>query len=289
MAPMVRTQEASNSCDPTGTAMSFNTAIETCSICCSDDVAPKSAARLACQHGWYCLTCMTRYAQVRLEMGSVSVPCPQCEVPVAEHHLRRLLPEEVINKLLERSLEQAVSRQADLWACPTPGCAMRVALEDGETGRLKCPLCKKISCVRCGVQPYHRGLTCEGYAKKQRRLGAAKEDEEQLMRWMEETGTKQCPTCRMAVSKQNLEKQGTQRSECHKMMCRNCNTKFCFKCLAVLTATYSCGCTIDDHGFVNPKSGRRTSHLTMRARNRKDKAKAAGRRQGAGRPAGGRR
>jgi len=241
---------------------------------------------LACQHGWYCFDCMAKYAQARLEMGCVSVPCPQCDAAIAEHDLRKLLPEDVINKLLERSLEQAVSRQADLWACPTPSCPMRVALEDGETGRLKCPLCKKTSCVRCGVQPYHRGLSCEKHTEKLRNRGA-KEDEEQLLRWMQETGTKQCPTCRMAVTKQNLEKQQTQRSECHKMMCRNCNTKFCFKCLAVLSATYTCGCTIDAHGFINPQTGRRMSHLTLRARGRKEKA--AGSRQGGGRAAGGRR
>jgi len=268
--------------------MTFNTAVETCSICCDDEVAPETAVRLTCHHGWYCFTCMARYAQARLEMGSVSVPCPQCDAQVAEHDLRRVLPEETINKLLERSLEQAVSRQADLRACPTPGCPMRVALEDGESGRLKCPLCKKTSCVKCGVQPFHRGLTCERYAEKKKRGGAAQKDEEALMRWMQETGTKQCPTCRMAVTKQNLEKQGTQRSECHKMMCRNCNTKFCFKCLAILSAGYSCGCTIDDHGFINPKTGRRMSHLTLRARKEKAAkaaAKAAASRRG-GRGAG---
>lgn len=237
--------------------LSFNSVAETCSICCEEAIPAQGAVRLACQHGWYCSTCVTRHVQARLDIGAVSVPCPQCEVPIAEHHLRKVVPEELINKMLERSLEQAVSQQADLYSCPTPNCPMRVFLEDGESGRLKCPLCKKTSCVRCGAQPFHRGMTCEKFAACQR----AKVEEEQLMRWMQETGTKQCPTCRMAVTKQNLEKQNTQRTECHKMMCRNCNTKFCFKCCAVLTASYSCGCTIDDHGFINPKTGRRVSHL----------------------------
>merc|ERR1712187_523952 len=132
--------------------------------------------------------------------------------------------------LLERSLEQAASCQADLKACPTPSCPMRVALEDDESGHLKCPLCKKVSCVRCGAQPFHRGLTYEEYAaKKRKRARRSRPDDEALLRrWMEETGTKQCPTCQMAITKQNIQTQGTQRSECHKMMCRNCNTRFCF-------------------------------------------------------------
>jgi len=269
--------------EASGPLMRFNSDVETCSICCSEDVAPQGAVRLSCQHGWYCSSCMTKFAQARLELGAVHVPCPQCGETVAEHDLRRLLPKEVLDKLLDRSLEQAVSCQADLCACPTPSCPMRVALEDGETGRLKCPLCKKTSCVRCGAQPYHRGLSCEKHAERMRKRGG-KEDEESLLRWMQETGTKQCPTCRMAVTKQNLEKQLTQRSECHKMMCRNCSTKFCFKCLAVLTAGFTCGCTIDAHGFVNPTTGRRVSHLGLRGRSRarsraRGKAKASGRRQ----------
>merc|ERR1712039_441329 len=161
------------------------------------------------------------------------------------------------------SLEQAVSCQADLRACPTPSCPMRVALEDGESGHLHCPLCKKKSCVRCGAQPFHRGLTCEQYKeKKSKRVRKSQPNSEALfLKWMEETGTKQCPTCKMAISKEDLERQGSQRKECHKMMCRNCETKFCFKCLAILTDTFSCGCSIDLHGFCDPRTGRRLSHL----------------------------
>merc|ERR1712039_766888 len=86
-------------------------------------------------------------------------------------------------------------------------------------------------------------------------------NEEQFNKWLQETGTKQCPTCKMGVTKQNLDKQASQRAECHKMMCRNCSTKFCFKCLAILSDTYTCGCSIDAHGFLNPLTGKRNNHL----------------------------
>merc|ERR1719478_201941 len=65
----------------------------------------------------------------------------------------------------------------------------------------------------------------------------------------------------MAVTKLNLESQDTQYKECHKMMCRNCNTRFCFKCLKILTDTFTCGCSIDLHGFVDPRTGKRLEHL----------------------------
>merc|ERR1712039_1068919 len=158
--------------------------------------------------------------------------------------------------------EQAVSSVADLWACPTPNCPMRVALEDGEEPRLKwCSQCGKSSCLRCGAQPWHKGLTCEEHAERMRLRGKGKKDEALLQKWIHETGTKQCPTCRMGVTKQSLHNQQTQYSECHKTLCRNCNTKFCFKCLAVLTETFTCGCTIDAHGFIDPRSGKIITHL----------------------------
>ena len=47
--------------------------------------------------------------------------------------------------------------------------------------------------------------------------GRAGEADQLFEKWMEETGTKQCPQCRMAVTKQNLERQRTQYQECHKM------------------------------------------------------------------------
>lgn len=227
-------------------------------ICC-EDVPAGGAVLLSCQHGWFCKQCMVRHTEARLEVGDVVVPCFQCNMPLPERELRRLLPEHVFDRLLTRSLERAISSTADLRACPTPNCPMRVAMEgDDAPPRFKCSMCKKSSCLRCGAQPFHTGRTCDEHAEKMR---AAGKEDDGIQKWMEETGSKQCPTCGMAVTKQNLDKQSSQREECHKMMCLNCNTKFCFKCLAILTATYSCGCSIDAHGFVDPRTGKRLNHL----------------------------
>jgi len=245
---------------PTSPSGKMNGAVEMCTICC-DDVPAGGAVLLSCQHGWYCKECMVRHTEARLELGDVNVPCPQCNVSLPERELRRLLPTQIFERLLARSLERAVSSTADLRACPTPNCPMRVAMEgDDAPPRFKCNLCKKSCCLRCSVQPFHTGRTCEEHAEKMRANGKGNEDDG-LQKWMCETGSKQCPTCGMAVTKQNLTTQSTQQKECHKMMCLNCRTKFCFKCLAVLTATYTCGCSIDLHGFVDPRTGKRVEHL----------------------------
>eukprot|EP00435_Cladocopium_sp_Y103_P068472 s53_g31.t1 len=236
---------------------------ESCSICC-EDVSEGSAVRLSCSHGWYCFQCLKRHAEARLEMGSVDVCCPQCNAQIAERTLRQVLPGKLVERLLKRSLEQAVSSVGDLYACPTPNCTFRVALEEGDIPRLKCPQCKKTCCLLCGRQPYHRGRTCQeaAAAQKTRRDSG----EAALKRWMEDTGSKQCPTCHAIVTKQNLDKQGTQYVECHKMMCRNCDTKFCFKCLKLLSKQVVCNCSRHEHGFINPKTGRRLNHVEPKAK-----------------------
>jgi len=260
--------------------MRLNRTEEQCGICCNDIPAAR-AVKFGCSHGWYCGQCVKKHAEARLAMGASSVTCPECCTPLPERDLRKLVPQDIMDRLHSRSLEQAVSSAADLWACPTPNCPMRVALEEGQLPRLKCTICNKTSCLKCGIQPWHRGLTCEE-ARSRQGVGKKRKQNEgvdELMKWIEETGTKQCPTCRMAVSKQKLESQHTQYSECHKMCCRNCGTKFCFKCLAVLTDTYTCGCSINAHGFIDPTTGKRLNHLRRGAAKAKSKGKAASKRK----------
>lgn len=233
---------------------------QVCEICCTDTVA-KGSVCLECGHGWYCLSCLQRHAQAQLDKGAVAMQCPQCSQVLAERNVRKLLDEGTVERFLRVSLERAVSTSADLWACPTPDCTMRVAVEEGAEPRLKCSICKKVSCLRCGAQPYHRGRTCEEHAARGKLRSNGDQDEALLRKWMEETGTKQCPSCRMGISKFSLDHQLTQKRECHKMICRNCGTRFCFKCLSVLMNGFSCGCSIDDHGFLDPFTGERVEHI----------------------------
>eukprot|EP00434_Breviolum_minutum_P010746 symbB.v1.2.009477.t1/scaffold602.1/size182573/1 len=110
------------------TSVQRSKASESCSICC-EEIPGASAVRLSCGHGWYCFQCLKRHAEARLEMGSVDVCCPQCNAAIAERTLRLVLPDTLVEQLLKRSLEQAVSAVGDLYACPTPNCSFRVALE----------------------------------------------------------------------------------------------------------------------------------------------------------------
>merc|ERR1712048_907937 len=221
---------------------------------------------LGCGHGSYCLECLGRFVDARLESGSViDIPCPDCGGPISEKDLMQVLPRQTVFRLHARRNERhAVNDGAIPRGCPTTNCGMRHTFKPGESGQYKCILCSKESCWFCGAQPYHEGKTCEQHAKKRGR--AARDEDDGLLRWMEETGSKQCPGCKIVVTKENLDCQSGQSSECHKMMCRNCGTRFCFKCLTLLTASVTCGCTKDIHGFVDPYTGKFVKHLTRKAK-----------------------
>jgi len=248
--------------------MRFNSCGQECAIC-RTEVAAGRAVFLGCSHGWYCTDCMHRYVQTRLDTGLAGdVPCPECKAALSEKDLIRLLPRSTIISLHARSIERkAIASGATQRDCPTPNCPMRQVLKEGSCGMLYCLKCHKESCWLCGAQPFHEGRTCEQHAERERARGARKEDDS-LYEWMEATGTRQCPKCQMAVSKENLQKQTQQRSECHKMLCRNCGTRFCFKCLAVLTDTFTCGCSKNKHGFIDPYTGDVVGHLKSGATKR---------------------
>jgi DNA (cytosine-5)-methyltransferase 1 len=55
--------------------------------------------------------------------------------------------------------------------CPTPGCSYYVWLDnsDDEPALRSCPQCGRSSCVKCGAQPYHTGLSCSQRASNSRR------------------------------------------------------------------------------------------------------------------------
>lgn len=241
--------------------MRFNSVGETCAVCVEDLPAEK-LVKLGCGHGWYCLECMNRFVESRVQDGNAgAIPCPDCGDPIPEKDLVVVLPKTTIFKLHARSIEKtAVASGGVIRSCPTPNCPMRQTFKDGQSGCFMCPMCSNESCWLCSVTPYHEGKTCEQYARRQRKRGLNKDDES-FFEWMEATGTRQCPKCQMATTKENLERQTEQRSECHKMLCRNCGTKFCFKCLAILTDTYTCGCTKNKHGFIDPHTGEIVKHL----------------------------
>mmetsp|Transcript_6559 Transcript_6559/g.14253 ORF Transcript_6559/g.14253 Transcript_6559/m.14253 type:complete len:458 (-) Transcript_6559:317-1690(-) len=251
--------------------------VQECCICVEEQ-EPFSCLRLPCSHGWFCAECLRRHTSARLDMGRYDVPCPipACGKELSDKILRAVLPGELLEKLHARSLDKAMSVCSDLYQCPTPDCPNRVALESGQEPRLNCSFCGRESCLKCGASPYHHGRDCASASSAAAPPGTDAEAEEKFRQWMKKTGTKQCPKCSAPVSKDSLRYQRGQSVECHKMICRNCQGKFCFNCLASLEGQ-TCGCTPNDHGFIDPTSGDFVEHRLARGSGRGGKGRGRGR------------
>ena len=238
----------------------FNSWDKGCAICCAE--APiDTAVTLGCGHGWFCISCVLRFAETRLENQSGEVPClfsPQCTARISERDLIRTLPRSIIFRLHACNIKRAAEVAGSVVRpCPTPNCVMTKIFKAHSVAQEMCSLCDKESCWWCGAQPYHKNMTCEQFGRKRKE----KDIDASFFRWMEKTGTKQCPKCGMATTKENLEIQKDQVEECHKMLCRMCGTRFCFGCSAILTDSFTCGCTQNAHGFVDPFTGDLLKHL----------------------------
>ena len=236
---------------------------QTCGICC-ESMRLSKAFLLDCQqgsHGWYCADCLNKHAATRLIQGDVSFSCPACREVVPDYITSKFLQRDYLERFHRNSLQKAIAVSSRLFSCPTPDCTVCLWLDDlQDTNLNKCPLCKKSGCLKCGAQPYHTGVSCAEHARRAKRNDQAQNDI-LLNKWMESTGSKICPQCGEGITKENLEKQCTEEEECHKVKCRMCHTRFCFKCSAVLTDVFTCGCSRDDHYFVSPCTRRFERHL----------------------------
>ena len=129
--------------------------------------------------------------------GACEWPCPECRRTVPEYALRPLLPR-AIDRLQRASLAAAVAHDPDLFACPTPGCPIVVSLKRSDSAVFNCTSCLKISCLRCNLQPCPAGHTCSP---------ASSQLDASLRQWAQDTGSKQCPTCDVVISKEDLASQ----------------------------------------------------------------------------------
>eukprot|EP00913_Durusdinium_trenchii_P010795 g10126.t1 len=246
-----RRQRTGGKMTSVGKMLRFNSWSEACCICC-EEMPRDAAATLGC-------SLFARACDRAPVTGGRSAE-RSVQIGVAmDQNAGGLLPKPTIFRLHASNIHRkAMASGAKPRPCPTADCGMQKIFEDARSARDTCPLCEKESCWWCGAQPFHENMTCEQWRDVRRRF----------LKWMKETGTKQCPTCGMATSKENLEMQSDQVEECHKMLCRSCGTKFCFACLAILTDSYTCGCTQNAHNFVDPHTGKLVKHL------KKPKAKA---------------
>lgn len=131
-------------------------------------------------------------------------------------------------------------QEADQGAVTCPNCARPLCQEDLEALLAGNP--RALQRLR-SAKERHRTQVC-GTPPTAHQLGIVVESLSRL-------GIKRCPGCGTGVQRET--------ETCHKMICRTCRAKFCFRCLVRLEY-FNCGCTGAEHRFVDPVDGRVVAH-----------------------------
>ncbi|PAN07705.1 hypothetical protein PAHAL_1G356400 [Panicum hallii] len=187
---------------------------------------------LPCHH-LFCMKCMESRCTIHVKEGNLTMlTCPDttCRSPLPPSILKSLLGDDCYMRWESFALQKLLDTMPDLVYCPRCDAACLEVDNDAQ-----CQECSFTFCSLCKEQ-HHVGKDCVSPAEKisilRERHQKYSMTEKQLLKEQREIdellnviemlrNSKQCPSCKMAISK---------TAGCNKMTCRNCGKFFCYRC-----------------------------------------------------------
>ncbi|KAK3121858.1 hypothetical protein QOZ80_8BG0661900 [Eleusine coracana subsp. coracana] len=197
----------------------------TCNIC-MEPMAPSEAHRgaAACAHA-FCRACLAGHVRAKVESaaggGTVRCPDASCAAALDPELCRAALPADVFERWCA-ALCEALFLGARRTYCPFPDCSEMMVADDDQGSvvvtQSECQVCRRLFCARCGVAPWHIGVTCDEYGRL--RKGDSGREDMMLLEMAAGRKWKRCPSCQFFVEKSE---------GCNNIRCR-CGFQFCYVC-----------------------------------------------------------
>lgn len=194
-----------------------------CGICMEDTQPGEGVVLRECLHSFCqgCLQDTIRYCD------DPYIKCPynadfSCDAILQFREVQSLVPEDVFEKLLWKSLKVAESTSGNSFHCCTPNCNAWCEYDD-DVNQFNCPLCRAVNCITC--RTIHHPKTCKQYQDWAELHGESRDSVEAVkskdfLRGVLENGTAmRCPGCRLVI----IEKTG-----CDWVSCTNCRMEICW-------------------------------------------------------------
>ncbi|KAK3757636.1 hypothetical protein RRG08_000151 [Elysia crispata] len=193
-----------------------------CAICFDDFAVGEGIVLRECLHQ-FCRDCLKGAVQ---HCENPVLTCPyqdneySCKAALQEREIRRLVPEDLYFKHLQRSLDQAESQMQNSYHCKTPNCPGWCIYED-MVNFFNCPLCKKANCLTC--KAIHMGQNCQQYQDELKIMASndatAKQTHDMLKNMVSSGDAMHCPQCQVIVQK---------KGGCDWIRCSICKTEICW-------------------------------------------------------------
>lgn len=189
-----------------------------CAICFCDIEVGQGVILKNCRHS-FCKDCLIESIK-HSEDYIVKCPGDDCELTIQEREVRGIVPAEIFDKHLEKSLKLYEGTSTNAYHCKTPDCRGFIEMAENLLGFM-CFVCKKVNCISCKV--IHHGKNCEEYQDTVNPDGKHQRENDQsekaIRKMIEDGEAMFCPQCGIPVIKQD---------GCDFISCTTCKLGICW-------------------------------------------------------------